>query len=111
MNQIELNDFDLDHAMLAAAGSTLLIFTGAGCAACRVARRELPAMLLPVERLGWVDAGDNPGAASRYEVFHLPAFFVIHDGAFMGEIHSRMIANDLAAAIGLALGRDADELP
>ena len=64
---MELTDFDADQRLLALPGTSLVIFTGAGCSACRTARSRLPDMQLPIERLCWIDAGDNGGYAAHSE--------------------------------------------
>lgn len=111
MNELQLTDFDADHQLLALPGTTLLIFTSAGCSSCRWARRELPQLDLPVARLAWIDAGDNPGLVARYEVFHLPALFAVHDGYFYAALEARLERSALTAALEQALQRPAEELP
>ncbi|PZP23996.1 thioredoxin family protein [Pseudomonas kuykendallii] len=109
--QLELTDFDADHRLLELTGVSLLVFTSIGCASCRWARRELPGMALPVERLCWVDAGDNGGLVERYGVFHLPALFVIRDGQFFGALQARLERASLVSALDAALAGPAEELP
>jgi hypothetical protein len=111
VNSLELTDFDIDHQLLEQPGISLVIFTGAGCASCRWARRELPGFELPIDRLCWIDAGDNGGAAQRYQVFHLPAMFVVRDGQFHGPLHSRLTVSELGAGVKQALRSNAEELP
>ncbi|HSX69926.1 MAG TPA: thioredoxin family protein [Pseudomonas sp.] len=108
---LELTDFDADHRLLAMAGSTLLIFVSAGCASCRWAGRELPGMDLPVDRLCWVDAGENGGLVQRYEVFRLPSLFLVRDGQYFGALSSALLATELSVAIRQALEREPEELP
>lgn len=108
---MQLTDFDADRQLLALPGTSLVIFTSTGCASCRWARRELPGWALPIDRLAWIDAGDNAGLVQRYEVFHLPALFVVRDGAFHGAVHSRLRLPELIDALGSALSRPAEELP
>jgi len=109
--QLELTDFDADHRLLELSGVSLLAFTSIGCASCRWARRELPGMALPIERLCWVDAGDNGGLVERYGVFHLPALFVIRDGQFFGALQARLERASLVSALDAALAGPAEELP
>jgi len=109
--QLELTDFDADHRLLELTGVSLLVFTSIGCASCRWARRELPGMALAVERLCWVDAGDNGGLVERYGVFHLPALFVIRDGQFFGALQARLERASLVSALDAALAGPAEELP
>ncbi|MBC3775878.1 thioredoxin family protein [Pseudomonas sp. SWRI99] len=107
----ELTDFDADQQLLAMSGVSLVIFTSVGCASCRYAREVLPEMALAVDRLCWIDAGDNGGLVQRYQVFHLPALFVVRDGEFFGALHTRLTVDDLNQAVAQALGRTAEELP
>lgn len=111
LQELELTDLTIDHVLLDAPGTSLLIFTSVGCASCRVARRELPRLGLSVDRLCWIDAGDNFGAVQRYEVFHLPAMFVVRDGQFHGVLHARLLAGELEWRVREALSRAGDELP
>ena len=111
VNQLELTDFDIDHRLLALPGTSLVIFTSVGCASCRWARRELPGLDLAIDRLCWIDAGNNGGAVQRYQVFHLPALFVVRDGKFYGALRSRLTVTELGAALRRALSLDSDELP
>ncbi|WP_166224429.1 thioredoxin family protein [Pseudomonas atagonensis] len=107
----ELTDFDADQRLLAMSGVSLVIFTSVGCASCRFAREVLPGFDLAIDRLCWIDAGNNGGLVERYQVFHLPALFVVRDGEFFGALHTRLTADALNAALTQALGRIAEELP
>jgi hypothetical protein len=107
----QLTDFDADQRLLAMSGVSLVIFTSVGCASCRFAREQLPALGLAVDRLCWIDAADNGGLVERYEVFHLPALFVVRDGEFFGAVQSRLTRTGLNEAVGQALNRIAEELP
>ncbi|MCU1752963.1 thioredoxin family protein [Pseudomonas sp. 6D_7.1_Bac1] len=109
--ECELTDFDADQRLLAMSGVSLVIFTSVGCSGCRWARQQLPALDLEVDQLCWIDAGNNGGAVERYQVFHLPALFVVRDGEFYGALQSRLARTELNAAVGQALSRDPEELP
>ena len=111
MVESQLTDFDADQRLLAMSGVSLVIFTSVGCASCRFAREQLPGLDLTVDRLCWIDAADNGGLVERYEVFHLPALFVVRDGEFFGAVQSRLTSTELNAAVGQALNRIAEELP
>jgi hypothetical protein len=102
MEQIELNDGTADRFLLDAAGLSLVVFHSRTCANCRLARERLPAMNLPVQRVCWVDAGENGGLVERYEVFHLPAMFVVRDGTFYGAVQARLEDWDIRRQIALA---------
>ena len=68
-------------------------------------------MHLPVERLCWVDAGNNSGLVQRYGVFHLPSLFLIENGQFLGAVQSRLLLSELSRVLEQALTRDPEELP
>lgn len=107
----ELTDLDADRRLLDLPGVSLVIFTSTGCASCRWAREHLPVANLPVDRLCWIDAGNNGGLVQRYEVFHLPALFVVRNGNFHGALHASLRRDDLIQALDRALARPAEELP
>ncbi|MCE4053995.1 thioredoxin family protein [Pseudomonas sp. Au-Pse12] len=109
--ELELTDFDIDQQLLGLDGISLVIFTSVGCSSCRWARVRLPELKLPIDRLCWVDAGDNGGAAERYQVFHLPALFVVRNGEFHGALQSRLTQQDLTENLHQALNRIPEELP
>ncbi|MEN5256308.1 MULTISPECIES: thioredoxin family protein [Pseudomonas] len=109
--ELELTDFDIDQQLLALGGVSLVVFTSVGCSSCRWARARLPELELPIDRLCWVDAGDNGGAVQRYQVFHLPALFVVRDGEFHGALQSRLTQQDLSESLRQALNRIPEELP
>lgn len=108
---LELTDFDADQRLLELPGTSLVVFTSTGCASCRWARRELPGMGLAVERLCWVDAGENGGLVQRYGVFHLPSLFLVRDGQFFGALPARLSRSELDSAMRQVLALEPDELP
>ncbi|MHC8305145.1 thioredoxin family protein [Pseudomonas sp. PB3P13] len=111
VGESELTDFDADQRLLAMKGVSLVIFTSVGCAGCRYARAHLPSLGLNVDRLCWIDAGDNGGVVERYRVFHLPALYVVRDGEFFGAVQSALTATELNEAVRQALLGAAEELP
>ena len=111
VKELELTDLDIDQQLLGLPGISLLIFTSQGCSSCRWARQQVPGWPLPVDRACWVDAGRNGGAVERYQIFHLPALFVVCEGQFLGQIQTRLTLADLTDAINLALTRTPEDLP
>jgi hypothetical protein len=109
--ELELTDFDADQRLLTMNGVSLVIFTSVGCSSCRFARERLPSLDLAVDRLCWIDAGNNGGVVERYQVFHLPALFAVRDGEFFGALNSRLTESELNRAVRKALSRTAEELP
>lgn len=111
MEQHELDDGTADRFLLDAAGISLLAFHSRTCGACKTAREQLPELELPVQRLCWIDAGENGGLVERYEVFHLPALYVVRDGAYYGPVAAQLAQWDLQQQISLALDNHPAELP
>ena len=112
MDQIELNDGNADRYLLDTPGLSLLVFHSRTCGTCRIARQELPWLELPpVQRVCWIDAGENGGLVERYEVFHLPSMFLVRDGAFYGPVQASLAEWDLRQQISLALDGYPAELP
>lgn len=109
--EADLNDGTADRFLLDAPGTTLVVFHSRTCANCELARRQLANMRLPVARIAWVDAGDNGGLVERYEVFHLPAMYVVRDGVFYGAIQALLSAVDIGRQVRLALDSYPAELP
>ncbi|MEI2418506.1 thioredoxin family protein [Orrella sp. JC864] len=111
MQTVELDDSSADRYLLDARGLTLLVFHSRTCPNCRIARERLPQMNLPIDRLAWVDAGQNGGLVQRYEVFHLPAMYVVRDGVFYGPVQASLAHWDISRQIALALDGYPAELP
>lgn len=111
MPALELTDLDADRRLLDLPGVSLLVFTSPACSSCRWARQTLPEFGLPIDRLCWVDAGHNGGLVERYEVFHLPALFLVRTGRFLGAVHAPLRPEPLIQALRDALSRPAEELP
>ncbi|QZP22967.1 thioredoxin [Pseudomonas sp. DR208] len=111
VKELELTDLDIDQQLLGLPGISLVIFTSAGCSSCRWARQQLPGWPLPVDRLCWVDAGHNGGAVERYQIFHLPALYVVCEGQFLGQIQTRLTRDDVFDAVKQALTRSPEDLP
>lgn len=111
MEQIELNDGTADHFLLAAPGNSLLVFYSKTCGTCQIARKQLPEIELPADRLCWIDAGTSGGLVQRYEVFHLPALFLVRDGVYYGAVNASLEPWDLRMQMRLALDSYPAELP
>lgn len=111
MDEVELSDGDADRYLLDAKGLSLLVFHSRTCANCRTAREQLPAMSLQADRVCWIDAGTNGGLVERYEVFHLPAMYLVRDGVFYGAVEATLSDWDIRQKIRLQLDSYPAELP
>lgn len=111
MANLRLSDLDADRQLLDLPGASLVIFTSMGCASCRFLEHWLPKQALPVQRLIWIDAGESQGLVSRYEVFHLPALFLVRDGHFFGEVRASLRSDSLVKALAVQWQQPAEELP
>ncbi|MDQ2183670.1 thioredoxin family protein [Alcaligenaceae bacterium A4P071] len=111
MEEVELSDGDADRYLLDAKGLSLLVFHSRTCANCRIAREQLPEMSLQADRICWIDAGTNGGLVERYEVFHLPAMYLVRDGVFYGAVEATLADWDIRQKIRLQLDSYPAELP
>ena len=92
-------------------GTSLVVFTGEGCSRCRFLHQQLPGWDLTVDRVCCVDAGHNGGAVERYEIFQLPALFVVCEVQFLVQLQTRLTLADLNDSIHQALTRIPEDLP
>jgi thioredoxin 1 len=111
MQEIDLNDSTADRFLLDATGVSLVVFHSRTCANCRLARENLPKMNLPVERVCWIDAGDNRGLVERYEVFHLPSMYLVKNAVFYGSVQATLAEWDIRRQLHLAQDSVPAELP
>ncbi|WPN99898.1 thioredoxin [Pseudomonas sp. MUP55] len=111
VKEMELTDLDIDQQLLGLPGCSLVVFTSVGCSSCRWARQQFPGWRLPVDRLCWVDAGHNGGAVERYQIFHLPALFLVCEGQFFGQLQTSLTQSALIDALNHARTQTPEELP
>lgn len=100
-----VNEQDFYQDLGKSRGLVLVFFTGAICASCRHWRgllREYEMASTDLE-VWEVDAGENPGLAREYEVFHLPSLFLFRDGRYWRPIQSEARPHALRAAVEEAL--------
>lgn len=108
-----LDQFEFHHQLAETAGTSLVIFTGPHCGACKRLKQVLrdAAELFSDLHLFEVDAQRDMALTREFGVFHLPAMFLYRDGEFHCELHSEALAPQLRAAIDQALARPAQEAP
>ncbi len=108
-----LDQFDFHHALEQTSGTSLVIFTGPACGACRRLKAVLAAepQLFADLRLFEVDAQRDMALTREFGVFHLPAMFLFRDGEFHCELHSEALPAKLRSAIDAALAAPAQEAP
>ncbi len=110
---ILLDQFDFHHRIAETKGPALVIFTAPGCSACRAWKRLLRDSVthfaqMPVFE---VDVERDLALAREFDVFHLPALFLFHDGAFHGEIRCRAAVEAVLTEIRSLLRQAPQELP
>ena len=108
-----LTQFDFHHRLAQVPGTAVVLFTRRGCGACRGMGRVLeqwraagdaPALLV-------VDAETDTALVREFEVFHLPALFVFHGGAYHGRLEAPPRLPLLREALAACLARPAEEAP
>ncbi len=108
-----LTQHDFHHTLADTPGVALVLFAGPHCGSCRAWRERLAAMTGADGdwRLFEVDVERDTGLAREFEVFHLPALFVYHDGEFHGELQCEARPAAIRAAVAALLQRPAQEAP
>ena len=107
---VDGNFYDTLHA---SRGAALVIFTSAGCASCR-AWKEVLKEYVSINSdivVYEVDAHESMALANEYEIFHLPALFLLKDGAFHCAVNCEANQDRLEQAIIRALQGPAQEEP
>ena len=108
-----LDELEFHHVVESLAGHTVVVFTGAGCGACRALKRALAQLLGQHAdvRVFEVDAQQNMALTRELQVFHLPAMFLFVEGRFHCELHSQAHPSHLRAALVQALASPPQEPP
>ena len=95
-----LDEFCFDHTLMMQSEPALVMFGQPGCGACRGWYRQLPIWLAASKVcLFYVDVARAQALASRFELFHLPAFVLYRNGTY----HRAFSAPFSAAAVQEAL--------
>lgn len=109
----QLDQFNFHQCITDTPGLALVIFTAAGCSACRHWKQLLsqPVQGLCQVTLFEVDAGQDQALAREFEVFHLPALFLFQDGEYHCALYSEAHPLALRRALDRALSLPAEEAP
>lgn len=109
----KLNQFDLHHRIASENTPTLVFFTAEGCSSCQYLKQILSQISKknPFWRLYEVDAAQEMGLTREFEVFHLPALFLFHNGEFHAELQCEARIPSIEAAVEAALQQPPQEAP
>lgn len=106
-----LDEFNLYQRLAQSRGASLVLFASPTCGTCRTVERLLPAAAPSDVRQFRVDVQQSLGLARAYEVFHLPALFLFHDGRYHARLDCEVTPAALGRAIDAALKAPAQEEP
>lgn len=108
-----LSQFDYYHCLENTTGNVLVYFSSPACGSCKQLQRALQHYLQQYNDLQVyeVDAVHEAGLVQTFEVFHLPAMFLYHNGQFHCALHSEPHPQKLHEAITRALQQPAEEEP
>lgn len=108
-----LDQFNFHHALAETEGSSLVFFTSPACGSCKQLKRmfEQHQDEFGEIQLFEVDAQREMALTNEFNVFHLPAMFLYHDGEFHADLHAEPTARAILAAINAALSQPAMEAP
>jgi thioredoxin-like negative regulator of GroEL len=106
-----LDEFTLHRRLAQTPGTALVLFTSPSCGACRTVERLLATAAPQGATLFKVDVQHAQALARAYDVFHLPALFLFHDGHYHARLDCEVTPAGLQGAIAAALARPAEEEP
>ncbi len=108
-----LDQFDFHHRLQALGGTSLVMFSSPDCGGCRHLRMVLQTVRSqrPDWRVFEVDAQRDQALTHEFELFHLPALLLFHDGVYHCEVSAPARAAAIIAATAQALARPAEEAP
>ena len=108
-----LDEFTFHHRLAETTGPALVMFTSAGCSSCRAWKTLLAHYheAHPDISLLEVDAGHAQALAREFNVFHLPALFLYHDGHYHCALQCQARSESVERAIRLALAAPAQDAP
>ena len=108
-----LSQAELHHRIAEDPSPTLVFFTAEGCGACRHLKQVL--LRLRQRRPEWlfyeINAQQEMGLTREFEVFHLPALFLFHNGDFHAGISAEARPEAIERAVIEALRQAPKEAP
>lgn len=108
-----LNQFEYHHVLEASSGTVLVLFTSQSCPSCRGWRRILAGYRArnPQVRVFEVDCEQELALVREFDVFHLPAIFLYHNGNFHRQLQCNANLEILKTCISDALQQAPEESP
>ena len=110
MHLTPLTEFNYHATLRHAPGASLVLFGSPECGACRKVEKLLPAAAGAVA-LYKVDVQQATALARAFDIFHLPALFLYHDGHFHAVMNCEITPAALPGAIKAALAKPPEEEP
>lgn len=108
----ELTEFDFHQRLAGLSGTSIVLFSGPHCGACKRLETQLPKWLSGhADHFFKVDAQRSTALARAFEVFHLPALFVYVNGHYHAPLQAEAAPAPLIAALLKLLGEPAHEEP
>ena len=110
---IQLHAADFHHDMELQQGTSIVIFTHELCSSCRAWKQLLSRFKKehPAIAVFEVDAIRDGALVNEFEVFHLPALFLYHNGSYHAPLQSELNMTALSQSIEQTLLRPAEEMP
>ena len=108
-----LNAQDFHHVLEASRGVCVVFFTHSLCTSCRAWKQLLQAYRedRPGVRIFEVDAEVEMALTHEFEIFHLPALFLYHDGRYHAPLQAEASLAALHATITALLDEPARDMP
>ena len=109
---VTLHEGDYHVRLAATRGTAVVLFSNAGCGACRVWKHLLPSALTGlITHFFEVDANAATGVVRYFGIFHLPTVYLYRDGHFHAELQTEAQVAAIQNAVRNLFAAPAQEEP
>ncbi len=109
----QLEQFEFHQTLESTAGDSLVVFSSNECASCKFWEQLLNEYQgsHPGLNIFRIDTGKDQALAEEFDVFHLPALHLYHNGEYHSEVQCEAKLPSIERAIKQALAAPAQDCP
>jgi thioredoxin-like negative regulator of GroEL len=108
-----IEQFEFHQTLESTAGTAIVFFSSRECLSCRYWQQLLEhySKLHSDVHIFKIDAGQDQALTEEFNVFHLPALFLYHNGEYHSALQCEATLEALEQGIKTALAAPAEEMP
>lgn len=108
-----IEQFEFHQTLEKSSGTAIVFFSSRECLSCRHWQQLLEhyCKLHPEVHVFKVDAGMDQALTEEFNVFHLPALFIYHNGQYHAALQCEARLEPLEIGIKATLAAPAEEIP